>query len=39
MNTTFDSSVVARATAQVVADLPALEWITDARVDRLSQDF
>jgi FAD/FMN-containing dehydrogenase len=39
MNSTFDPATVARSTALVVADLPALEWITDARVDRLSQDF
>ena len=39
LETTFDAATVARHTAQVAADLPALEWITDARVDRLSQDF
>lgn len=35
----FDAARVAAATAAIVARLPALEWITDSRVERLSQDF
>jgi len=35
----FDPAAVAAATQRIVADLPALEWITDGRVERLSQDF
>jgi FAD/FMN-containing dehydrogenase len=35
----FDPATVARDTAAIAASLSALEWITDARVERLSQDF
>ncbi len=35
----FDAARVAAATAAIAARLPALEWITDSRVERLSQDF
>lgn len=35
----FDPAAVAGATQRIVAALPALEWITDGRVERLSQDF
>ena len=35
----FDPAAVAAATQRIVATLPALEWITDGRVERLSQDF
>jgi FAD/FMN-containing dehydrogenase len=36
---TFEPSVVQAGTLQVMAELPTLEWITDSRVERLSQDF
>jgi len=36
---TFDNSITRQRTAALVQALPALEWITDARVERLSQDF
>ncbi|MBN8491199.1 MAG: FAD-binding oxidoreductase [Burkholderiales bacterium] len=35
----FDPAAVARSTADIAASLTALEWITDNRVERLSQDF
>lgn len=35
----FDPATVARLSAQLAETLPALEWITDSRVERLSQDF
>jgi FAD/FMN-containing dehydrogenase len=35
----FEPTEVARNTAEIAASLSALEWITDARVERLSQDF
>ena len=35
----FDPATVARRSAGLVQQLPALEWITDGRVERLSQDF
>ena len=35
----FDPATVARRSAEVAAQLPALEWIVDGRVERLSQDF
>jgi len=35
----FDRTAVAERTRVVVTSLPALEWITDNRVARLSQDF
>jgi len=35
----FEPSVVQAGTLQVMAELPTLEWITDSRVERLSQDF
>ncbi len=35
----FEPAVVARDTAEIAATLNALEWITDNRVERLSQDF
>jgi FAD/FMN-containing dehydrogenase len=35
----FDKPTVQRRTADITQALPALEWITDSRVERLSQDF
>ncbi len=35
----FDPDTVRARTAALVLALPAIEWITDARVERLSQDF
>lgn len=35
----FDPATVAAATQGIVAQLGAIEWITDGRVERLSQDF
>jgi FAD/FMN-containing dehydrogenase len=35
----FDPQATQQKTAALVQALPALEWITDARVERLSQDF
>jgi len=35
----FDPATVARRSAELVQQLPALEWIVDGRVERLSQDF
>lgn len=35
----FDPATVAARCRDLVAELPALEWITDSRVERLSQDF
>jgi FAD/FMN-containing dehydrogenase len=35
----FEPATVARDTAAIAASLNALEWITDNRVERLSQDF
>ena len=35
----FDPARTAERTQALVAALPALEWITDGRVERLSQDF
>jgi FAD/FMN-containing dehydrogenase len=35
----FDPQVTRQNTAAIVQALPTLEWITDARVERLSQDF
>ena len=35
----LDRAIVAECTRGLVASLPALEWITDNRVARLSQDF
>jgi len=35
----FEPAAVARDTAAIAASLKALEWITDNRVERLSQDF
>jgi FAD/FMN-containing dehydrogenase len=35
----FEPATVARDTAAIAAGLRALEWITDNRVERLSQDF
>lgn len=37
--TAFDSAHVQSRTAQLAAQLNAIEWITDSRVERLSQDF
>jgi FAD/FMN-containing dehydrogenase len=36
---TFDADTVARLSVGLAEKLPALEWITDSRVERLSQDF
>ncbi|MFZ4651756.1 MAG: FAD-binding oxidoreductase [Rubrivivax sp.] len=35
----FEPSQVKAATAQVASTLSSIEWITDARIERLSQDF
>jgi FAD/FMN-containing dehydrogenase len=35
----FDTRITQERTAALVQALPALEWITDSRVERLSQDF
>jgi FAD/FMN-containing dehydrogenase len=35
----FDRGIVAATTRRLVRELPALDWITDSRVERLSQDF
>lgn len=35
----FDKPTVQRRTSEITQSLPALEWITDSRVERLSQDF
>ena len=35
----FDPATVARQTAELARRLNAIEWITDSRVERLSQDF
>ncbi|MBX3600155.1 MAG: FAD-binding oxidoreductase [Rubrivivax sp.] len=39
MNEVFDRERTRTRTAELVAALPAIEWITDGRVERLSQDF
>ncbi|MCW5613286.1 MAG: FAD-binding oxidoreductase [Rubrivivax sp.] len=39
MNETFDRERTRTRTAELVAALRAIEWITDGRVERLSQDF
>ena len=39
MSDGFDPQQVQQRTAALVAELPALDWITDGRVERLSQDF
>ena len=36
---TFDPARVRERSAAIAAQLPAIEWITDGRVERLSQDF
>lgn len=38
-NPFFDRAAVQRECAAIVQRLPELEWITDGRVERLSQDF
>jgi len=38
-DTDFDRPTTQAASAEIAGSLPALEWITDARVERLSQDF
>lgn len=35
----FDRELTAARTRKAVRELPALDWITDSRVERLSQDF
>ncbi len=35
----FDPATVARKTAELAQRLSSIEWITDSRVERLSQDF
>ena len=35
----FDKTLTTSRTGEIAQSLPALEWITDSRVDRLSQDF
>ncbi|MCU0967961.1 MAG: FAD-binding oxidoreductase [Rubrivivax sp.] len=35
----FDRTRTQQATAALATELPGLEWITDSRVERLSQDF
>jgi FAD/FMN-containing dehydrogenase len=37
--TIFERAIVSAKTSHIVRTLPALEWITDSRVARLSQDF
>jgi FAD/FMN-containing dehydrogenase len=39
MNDTFDPATVRERSAALVLALPGVEWITDSRVERLSQDF
>ena len=39
MTPTFDPAQTAARTQSIAADLAAVEWITDGRVERLSQDF
>ena len=39
MSTPFDPAQTAARTQSIAADLAAVEWITDGRVERLSQDF
>ena len=39
MSTSFDPAQTAARTQSIAADLAAVEWITDGRVERLSQDF
>jgi FAD/FMN-containing dehydrogenase len=39
MTNPFDAVQVRERTAAVAQALPAVEWITDSRVERLSQDF
>jgi FAD/FMN-containing dehydrogenase len=35
----FDAATTARRTAELATSLGSIEWITDTRVERLSQDF
>ena len=35
----FDNALTATRTAELAASLASIEWITDSRVERLSQDF
>jgi FAD/FMN-containing dehydrogenase len=35
----FDAATTARRTADLASSLGSIEWITDSRVERLSQDF
>jgi FAD/FMN-containing dehydrogenase len=37
--TAFDPATVGAGTQAIAQRLPAIEWITDSRVERLSQDF
>jgi len=39
MSATFESTRIQAQTAAVASQLSAIEWITDSRVERLSQDF
>jgi FAD/FMN-containing dehydrogenase len=39
MNDQFDRQRTLQGSAELAAALPAIEWITDGRVERLSQDF
>lgn len=39
MTSPFDAAQTAARTQAIAADLAAVEWITDGRVERLSQDF
>jgi len=39
VSTEFDPAAVAAGTQAIVSQLSAIEWITDNRVERLSQDF
>ncbi len=36
---TFDAASVKARSLEIAARLPSIEWITDSRVERLSQDF
>ena len=39
MSTTFDPAQTTSRTQSIASALSAVEWITDGRVERLSQDF
>ena len=39
MSASFESTRIQAQTAELASRLSAIEWITDSRVERLSQDF